>query len=99
MYFPAQDNGNWNLFYKIMIAGMASAYGAQALPDARAGHARQKPFKRRNEEKMENGIKGKVAFVTGAASKRGMGHAVAVRLALEVPMLPSSTALPHRKAR
>lgn len=32
---------------------------------------------------MENGIKGKVAFVTGAASKRGMGHAVAVRLARE----------------
>lgn len=32
---------------------------------------------------MSNGIKGKVAFVTGAASKRGMGHAVAVRLAKE----------------
>lgn len=32
---------------------------------------------------MEMGIKGKVAFVTGAASKRGMGHAVAVRLAQE----------------
>ena len=32
---------------------------------------------------MDNGIKGKVAFVTGAASKRGMGHAVAVRLAQE----------------
>ena len=32
---------------------------------------------------MDNGIKGKVAFVTGAASKRGMGHAVAVQLAKE----------------
>lgn len=32
---------------------------------------------------MNSGIKGKVAFVTGAASKRGMGHAVAVRLAQE----------------
>lgn len=32
---------------------------------------------------MGNDIKGKVAFVTGAASKRGMGHAVAVRLAQE----------------
>ena len=32
---------------------------------------------------MENGINGKVAFVTGAASKRGMGHAVALRLAQE----------------
>jgi 3-oxoacyl-[acyl-carrier protein] reductase len=28
-------------------------------------------------------LKGKVAFITGAASKRGMGHAVAVRLARE----------------
>jgi len=26
---------------------------------------------------------GKVAFVTGAASKRGMGHAIALRLAAE----------------
>ncbi len=32
---------------------------------------------------MGNDIKGKVAFVTGAASKRGMGHAVAIRLAQE----------------
>jgi NAD(P)-dependent dehydrogenase (short-subunit alcohol dehydrogenase family) len=30
-----------------------------------------------------NSLKGKVALVTGAASKRGMGHAVAVRLARE----------------
>ncbi len=30
-----------------------------------------------------NSLKGKVALVTGAASKRGMGHAVAVRLAKE----------------
>ena len=30
---------------------------------------------------MDSGIRGKVAFVTGAASKRGMGHAVAVQLA------------------
>jgi 3-oxoacyl-[acyl-carrier protein] reductase len=30
-----------------------------------------------------NNLKGKVALVTGAASKRGMGHAVAVRLAKE----------------
>ncbi len=30
-----------------------------------------------------NSLKGKVAMVTGAASKRGMGHAVAVRLASE----------------
>ena len=28
-------------------------------------------------------LEGKVAMVTGAASKRGMGHAVAVRLAAE----------------
>jgi NAD(P)-dependent dehydrogenase (short-subunit alcohol dehydrogenase family) len=32
---------------------------------------------------MDNGIKGKVAFITGAASKRGMGRAVALRLARE----------------
>jgi NAD(P)-dependent dehydrogenase (short-subunit alcohol dehydrogenase family) len=32
---------------------------------------------------MDLGIKGKVAFVTGAASKRGMGHAIAVRMAKE----------------
>jgi NAD(P)-dependent dehydrogenase (short-subunit alcohol dehydrogenase family) len=32
---------------------------------------------------MDNGIGGKVVFITGAASKRGMGHAVAVRLAEE----------------
>jgi NAD(P)-dependent dehydrogenase (short-subunit alcohol dehydrogenase family) len=30
-----------------------------------------------------NSLKGKVALVTGAASKRGMGHAVALRLAKE----------------
>lgn len=32
---------------------------------------------------MSNPLKGKVAFVTGAAAKRGMGHAVALRLAKE----------------
>jgi NAD(P)-dependent dehydrogenase (short-subunit alcohol dehydrogenase family) len=32
---------------------------------------------------MGNALKGKVAFVTGAAAKRGMGRAVAVRLAME----------------
>ena len=32
---------------------------------------------------MGDSLKGKVAFITGAAAKRGMGHAVAVRLALE----------------
>jgi NAD(P)-dependent dehydrogenase (short-subunit alcohol dehydrogenase family) len=32
---------------------------------------------------MGNDLKGKVAFVTGAAAKRGMGRAVAVRLAKE----------------
>ena len=32
---------------------------------------------------MDNGIKGKIAFITGAASKRGMGHAVALRMAKE----------------
>lgn len=32
---------------------------------------------------MGNSLRGKVAFVTGAASKRGMGHAIALRLALE----------------
>src|SRR4030043_228440 len=30
-----------------------------------------------------NSLKGKVAMVTGAASKRGMGHAIALRLAKE----------------
>src|SRR4030042_6168206 len=30
-----------------------------------------------------NSLKGKVAMVTGAASKRGMGHAIALRLARE----------------
>ena len=32
---------------------------------------------------MGDALKGKVAFITGAASKRGMGRAVAVRLAME----------------
>lgn len=32
---------------------------------------------------MGNALSGKVAFVTGAAAKRGMGHAVALRLARE----------------
>ena len=32
---------------------------------------------------MGNALSGKVAFVTGAAAKRGMGRAVAVRLAME----------------
>jgi NAD(P)-dependent dehydrogenase (short-subunit alcohol dehydrogenase family) len=32
---------------------------------------------------MGNSLSGKVAFITGAASKRGMGHAVALRLAKE----------------
>ena len=32
---------------------------------------------------MSNVLDGKVAFITGAASKRGMGHAVALRLARE----------------
>jgi NAD(P)-dependent dehydrogenase (short-subunit alcohol dehydrogenase family) len=32
---------------------------------------------------MANSLNGKVAFITGAASKRGMGHAVALRLAKE----------------
>jgi NAD(P)-dependent dehydrogenase (short-subunit alcohol dehydrogenase family) len=32
---------------------------------------------------MGDSLKGKVAFVTGAAAKRGMGRAVAVRLAME----------------
>ena len=32
---------------------------------------------------MGNALSGKVAFVTGAAAKRGMGRAVAVRLARE----------------
>lgn len=32
---------------------------------------------------MGDVLKGKVAFITGAASKRGMGHAVALRLAKE----------------
>jgi meso-butanediol dehydrogenase/(S,S)-butanediol dehydrogenase/diacetyl reductase len=32
---------------------------------------------------MGNALKGKVAFITGAASKRGMGRAIAVRLAKE----------------
>ena len=32
---------------------------------------------------MGEALKGKVAFVTGAAAKRGMGHAVALRLARE----------------
>ena len=32
---------------------------------------------------MGDSLKGKVAFVTGAAAKRGMGHAVALRLARE----------------
>jgi NAD(P)-dependent dehydrogenase (short-subunit alcohol dehydrogenase family) len=32
---------------------------------------------------MGNSLNGKVAFITGAASKRGMGHAVALRLARE----------------
>ena len=32
---------------------------------------------------MGDSLKGKVAFVTGAAAKRGMGHAVALRLAKE----------------
>ena len=32
---------------------------------------------------MGDSLKGKVAFITGAAAKRGMGHAVALRLARE----------------
>ncbi len=32
---------------------------------------------------MGDSLKGKVAFVTGAAAKRGMGHAIALRLARE----------------
>ena len=32
---------------------------------------------------MGNALSGKVAFVTGAAAKRGMGRAVALRLAQE----------------
>ena len=32
---------------------------------------------------MGNALSGKVAFVTGAAAKRGMGRAVAVRMAME----------------
>ncbi len=32
---------------------------------------------------MSNALSGKVAFITGAAAKRGMGHAIALRLARE----------------
>jgi NAD(P)-dependent dehydrogenase (short-subunit alcohol dehydrogenase family) len=32
---------------------------------------------------MGNSLRGKVAFVTGVASKRGMGHEVSLRLARE----------------
>jgi NAD(P)-dependent dehydrogenase (short-subunit alcohol dehydrogenase family) len=32
---------------------------------------------------MGNALKGKVAFITGAAAKRGMGRAVAIRMAME----------------
>jgi 3-oxoacyl-[acyl-carrier protein] reductase len=38
---------------------------------------------RRRIEMAEKSLSGKVAFVTGAASKRGMGHAIAIRLAGE----------------
>jgi NAD(P)-dependent dehydrogenase (short-subunit alcohol dehydrogenase family) len=40
-------------------------------------------FLHRRRHQMGDSLKGKVAFVTGAAGKRGMGHAVALRLARE----------------